>query len=63
MEEVLWWSVKAVDGSVTVREGVGGFRKGSKGFGKVRGIGEGCSRNRGSRFEGRGFCTGLYSRL
>ena len=32
-----------------------GFRKGSKRFKKVRGIGERCSRNRGLRFKNRGF--------
>ena len=38
-----------VNGSVTVRRRVGGFRKGSKGG---RGIKGGCSRNRGLRFGG-----------
>ena len=52
-----------IDRSVVVHRGVRGLRKGS---GRGRGIGGGCSRNRGSRFkevEDRGFYTGLYSRL
>jgi hypothetical protein len=45
-----------------VRRRVGGFRKVSEK--EVGGIKGGCSRNRGLRFEeGRGFYTGLYSRL
>ena len=44
-----------INGSVTVCRRVGGFHKGSKRSGKVRGIGERCSRNRGSRFKNRGF--------
>ena len=30
MGEVLWWSVKVINGSVTVRKRIGGLRKGSK---------------------------------
>jgi len=34
-----------------------------RGLRRLRGIKGGCSKDRGLRFKGRGFCKGLYSRL
>ena len=53
-------SVRGLNRSIVVCKRVGGLYKGSK---NVRGIKKGYSRNRGSRFKGRGFRIGLYSRL
>ena len=52
MEKVLWWSIKAIDRSVTVCKGVRGFCKGSKRSKKVRGIKGGCSEDQGLRIKG-----------
>ena len=55
-------SVRGLNRSVVVRKGVGGLRKGSKKTSEVLKEGVVGVGVRGSK-EGRGFCTGLYSRL